>query len=189
MIKGNNTKIARDLVAIAISIALAIALWQSAIINDLLSQLSQGRLISAFIAGFFFTSAFTTAPAFVLLVKIAQFNSIFLVAIIGAAGAVLGDSLIFYFVRDRLTKDFLNLTKKRRGWLARFRHLLKSKIIRFSLAIMAGFIIALPLLPDETALALMGLSRISTRFFIIITFAFNFLAILGISAAVKYLAV
>ncbi|MFH1759011.1 MAG: hypothetical protein ABH822_00415 [Patescibacteria group bacterium] len=184
MLKGNNYRLNRDLALIGVSAIFAVFIWQNNYIDQFIASLSQGRLVSAFIAGFFFTSAFTTPPAIAFLVKLAQFNSIFLISLIGAAGAVLGDSIIFYFVRDRLFDDILCGIKKSRK--ERIMHLFKSKIIRFSMALTGGLLVALPLFPDEIALAIIGMSKATTRVFIMVTFLFNFLAIFLLSLAGEY---
>ncbi len=183
MLKANNKAFKRDLLLISISVFIAVIIWRSSIVDLMIGQLDHGRLLSAFIAGFFFTSAFTTAPALIFLIKIAQLNSIFLVSVLGASGAVIGDAIIFYFVRERLLKDFMQSLKKKKR--ERIRRFIKSKIIRFSLAIAGGILIALPLFPDETALAILGASKITTRAFIIITFSFNFAAIYLLSLLAK----
>jgi uncharacterized membrane protein YdjX (TVP38/TMEM64 family) len=159
-------------------------MWDSPLLSGFFESLEQGRYIGAFIAGIFFTSIFTTAPAIMILVKISEFNSIPLVAIMGAAGAVIGDSIIFYFFRDRLFNDIAQVVKLPR--LKRIRHLTRSKMIRLSAAMVGGLMMAIPLFPDETAMAIMGFSKISTRLFILIAFSFNFLSIILLAFGAKY---
>ena len=185
MIKGDNLKFKRDLFFIFISVVVSIFIYQSQIIDSFLAGLPQQGLITAFIGGFFFTSAFTTGPALIFLIKLTQFHNIYIVSMLGASGAVVGDTIIFYFVRDRLLNDLAILIKKNK--YNRFKHFLKSKIIRFSLAMVGGLLISLPLFPDETALALIGISKVSTKVFIIISFAFNLLAIYAFSLGSLYL--
>ena len=125
--------------------------------------------VGSFLSGVFFTSIFTAAPATVMLYEIAQGWSALPVALIGALGAVVGDLLIFRFIRDRLTSG-LN-----RKWI-KILHLSKA---RFLAAILGGIVIASPL-PDELGLALMGLSNVRQRWIIPMSFVFNFLGILAI---------
>ena len=186
MIKGNNLKLKRDLVILAISLALSVALWKTDLIDSFLAQ-SENHLLNAFLAGFFFSSAFTTMPAVALLTKISQFASPSTIAILGATGALISDSIIFYFIKDKLLKDFKNTLNKPR--LTRITHFFKSKIIRFSVAITGGILIALPLPTDETAFALMGISKIKMPTFIVVAFTFNFIAIYLMASGARYFAV
>ena len=125
------------------------------------------------------------APATVALIKIAQFNSLWLVALLGAIGAVIGDLVIFYFLRDHLTEDFLELLKHGTSG-KRIRHIFRSKIMRFSLAIIGALVIASPL-PDELGLALLGISKIKSSLFIPISFLMNFLGIILINVVARLL--
>lgn len=177
MLKGNNTQITRDVVLIVISLIGAYFIWENDSINILLENYArEGHLLSAFIAGLFFTSAFTTAPAVAFIIKIAQYNNIFFVALLGATGALIGDTIIFYLVRDRLLKDMAVLAQKKK--IQKYKHLLKSKIIRYSLVFIAGVMIALPLFPDEPALAILGASHTSKKILTFVVFTSNFFAIL-----------
>lgn len=179
MLKGNNKKIKRDLFLIAASVGITAHAWSNGYIEDFLNILPLSHFLSALIAGIFFTSAFTTIPAIALLVKMAQLTSTPTVAFFGAIGAVLGDGVIFYFFRDSLVKDIANIIKKRK--LARIQHILKSKIIRFSVIISSGVLIALPLPTDEAAFFILSLTKTKTPAFLIIAFTFNFLAIYTLS--------
>lgn len=184
MLKGNNDKLKQDLSILTVSLFFAALLWQNNTIDGFLAGLGETSLFSAFMAGLFFSSAFTTMPAVVLLAKIAQFNPPLTIALLGTAGAVIGDSVIFYFIRDRLVNDFLETIKKPR--LKRIEHFLKSKMIRFSLGLIGGILIALPLPTDETAFTIMGISRIKTYTFLLIVFSFNFAAIYLMAKAGAY---
>jgi len=63
------------------------------------------RVIGAFVGGLFFTSVFTTAPAIIFLGEIGQVEPILVVALIGAAGAVCGDILLFHLFKNHVAKD------------------------------------------------------------------------------------
>lgn len=184
MLKGSNHNLKDDLLIVAASTFLGVLLWHAKTLDNWLSIMGESRLLGAFLGGFFYTLAFTTIPAAIFLAKISQFNSPFLVAFLGASGALIVDTLIFYFVRDQLIADFMTTLKKRR--LQRLQHLLKSKIVKISAGITGGLLIAAPLPTDETAMALLGFSQIKTYTFLLIAFSFNFTAIYLIAAAVNY---
>lgn len=184
MLKGNNHRLKEDFSFLIIGLFIAVLLWHNNVIDSVLASLSEARLLSAFIAGLFFTSGFTTLPAVAFMAKVAQITPPITVALLGALGAVIGDAAIFYFVRERLAEDFMETLKKPR--IKRINHLLKSKIIRFSLGIVSGVLIALPLPTDETAFTIMGLSRTKTYMFLIIAFTANFLAIYIMASLAHY---
>ena len=167
--RRQNSDPFHNLGSIALSILLAIFVAKTGIVKSILLANGETEIIGSFLSGVFFTSIFTAAPATVMLYEIAQGWSALPVALIGALGAVVGDLLIFRFIRDRLASG-LN-----RKWI-KILHLSKA---RFLAAILGGVVIASPL-PDELGLALMGLSNVRQRWIIPMSFVFNFLGILAI---------
>ena len=127
----------------------------------------------------FFVSVFTIAPASVALVEIAQANSLLLVAFFGGLGALVGDLIIFRFIKDRLSEDFVFLIKKARQ--ERFLHIFRLRFFKFFTPFVGALIVASPL-PDEVGLAMMGFSKIHLSFFIPVSFILNFLGILFLSS-------
>jgi hypothetical protein len=177
--KPNNHNLIRDLAIVFLSVVVAYYLWQSNLMGQLIADLPNIKLLGAFIAGFFFTSIFTIAPATAALVEIIKLDGLLPVALAGAMGAVLGDYIIFKFVRDHLTEDFLALLKKE-SRRAKIRHIFQSKLMRFSLTIVGGLLIAAPFPPDEVGLSVLGLAKTKTNVFLPISFFFNFIGILFI---------
>lgn len=168
---------------VALSVLIAVIFATTDILTKILASAQELKFLGSFIAGAFFTSVFTVAPAAVALGKIAQANSLFQVAIFGAAGAVVGDSIIFRFVRDRLSEHLAELTKHRGAW-KKIGMLFKLKSFRWLAFFVGGLIIASPL-PDEIGVSLMGFSKMKTLWFIPISFLFNFAGILLIAIAAK----
>lgn len=176
----------KDFGVIAISLLLAIALEKTGLVEHLLTATPKLRLIGSFFAGVFFTSIFTTAPAIVALGLIAQAGSPLATAAIGALGSVVGDMLIFWVVRDKLSEHIMEHLKASEGW-ARFMILIRTRSFRLASFFIGGLIIASPF-PDELGISLMGLSKMKASWFIPLSYAFNFLGILLIGAAAKALA-
>lgn len=175
--------LAQDLAIIVLSVLVAIIIAKARIISDILGAATSLRLIGSFVAGTFFTSAFTVAPATVALGEIARTNSIFLTALLGALGAVFGDLIIFLFVKDRFAEDIMQLLKKRGVW-QRSKALFKSKILRLTTVLMGFVIIASPL-PDEIGIGMLGFLKINSYLFAILSFICNFIGILLIGFAAK----
>ena len=172
----------QDLAIIALSVMVAALLYRSGIIHDIVVSSSELKLFGSFIAGFFFTSVFTVSVAAVAFAEILETNSIVWVALFGAMGAVLGDLIIFRFVKNNLADDLQDLiTKQQKDRLA---HIFHTRIFRFLTPFLGGLIIASPL-PDEIGITMMGLSKINTSWFIPVSFVFNFLGIVAIGIVVK----
>ena len=183
--QGNSTLLAQDVALIFLSVLVAILLVRMDIIAGLIHSTRELEWIGSFVAGLFFTSVFTTAPAIAALGEIAQANHILPTAFFGAIGAVIGDLVIFRFVRDRFSEHLLALLK-RKGGRRRTRHLLKLPWLRGLLFLLGGLIIASPF-PDELGISLLGFSQIRLSRFIPLSFACNFLGICLIGFVAKAL--
>ena len=176
----------RDLSIVGLSIIIAIILARTDIIIGLLTQTQELEFLGAFVAGIFFTSVFTTAPAIVTLGAIAQVYSPFLTAIAGGLGAVVGDLIIFHFVRERLADHLTDLLKTQGGG-KRLLRLFKKRASQWITFLVGGLIIASPL-PDELGVTLLGFSKLKVEGFILISFIFNAFGIFLIGLAARALA-
>ncbi len=174
-----------DLGVIAFSIVVAVFLIKTGIIETVLNQTQGVWFLGSFIAGAFFTSMFTVAPATVALGVIAQASpSLFIFAILGGLGALCGDLIIFRFVRDRLATDImqmLNLSKR-----GRIRSFMRLKLFTWLTFSIGALVIASPL-PDELGLAMMGVSKTKTSLFVPVSFVFNSIGIFVIGFIAKNL--
>ncbi|HBT81830.1 TPA: hypothetical protein DEB04_03905 [Candidatus Giovannonibacteria bacterium] len=179
----NKNGLIQDVVIIAASVAVAIILARTDILTNVLTSSQKLELAGSFIAGLFFTSIFTVAPAAVTLGEIAQANSVILTALFGALGAVAGDLIIFKFMRDRFSRHLMKLIKTGNHG-KRLMVLFKLRSFRWLTFFAGGFIIASPL-PDELGIALLGFSKLKTSLFVPLSFTFNFLGIclIGIAAS------
>ena len=133
---------------------------------------------------FFFVSVFTAAPATVALGEIAQSNSVVVVAILGGLGALIGDLVIFRFMKDKVSQDFsylINISKTER-----FLSIFKLSLFRWIIPFIGALIIASPL-PDEIGVAMLGLSKINNSLFILLSFVLNSAGILIIGLIAKTL--
>ena len=181
--RKNN--VTRDFGIIVLSIFVAILLIQTGATEEVLKRTQRMWFLNSFIAGMFFTSIFTTAPAVVALGEIAQSSpSLFLSVIFGGLGALCGDLIIFRFMRDRLGEDIMRVVKHSGN--GRLRHIIRLKFFKWLTFFLGALVIASPL-PDELGLAMMGFSKTKTSLFIPVSFVFNSLGILVISLVAKNL--
>lgn len=161
----------RDLGIIVLSILVAVVLVKTDVLLQLFMSTQEFSFLNSFIAGFFFTSVFTTAPAIAALAEISLINPVIATALFGGLGAMFGDFIIFMFIRDRLSTHIFDVLRTKRG-AGRLKSLLKLRYFRWLTFILGGLIIASPL-PDELGLGLLGLSRMRTPLFLALSFVFN----------------
>ncbi len=167
-----------DIAIIALSILIAVLMVKTEVLGSLLASSREFGHIGSFIAGMFFTSIFTTAPAIAALGEISFRMGALETAAWAALGAVIGDMVIFRFVRVRMADHLVELLGHRKG-VRRFSKLLKFRFFRYGTFLLGGLIIASPL-PDELGISLLGLSRMREAYFIPLSFLFNFVGILTI---------
>ncbi len=183
--KHSHSFIGHDILIIIASILLSILLVKSGALVKLLSLTQDLELFGSFIAGMFFTSVFTTAPAIVTLGEIAKVQPLLMTAAVGAAGAVLGDLIIFRFIRDRLSDHLAEIMQHQKP-SKRIKALFKLKVFRWITFLLGGFILASPF-PDEIAVSIFGFLHIQTRWFIPISYTFNFIGIIIIGMVARAL--
>jgi hypothetical protein len=170
-------KILIDLLVITASIYLAIYLSHSGSLNYLFDLLGDNIVLVSLLAGMFFTSFFTTPIAIAVFITLASQGNLLLIAALGGLGAVVGDSLLFFFVRERVAKDASAVMTGPR-W-KRVLRILKKRRFRRILPIIGAIIIASPF-PDEIGLALIGVSTLTRKQFLLLSFTMNSLGILVI---------
>lgn len=152
------------------SVAVAVYIVHSNIVHTVLAAVGADIVPASFLAGMFFTSVVTTAPAIAVLGELSLEGNLFVVAVFGGLGAVIGDYIIFAFVRDRVSADITHLMTHKT--LGRYHALLRRRTFKRILPFIGGLIIASPL-PDELGLALLGMSHMRTSRFALISFCFN----------------
>ena len=124
----------QDITLLIISVCFAVFIVRTGIAHEFILSLGSLRWLGVFLAGAFFTSMFTTAPSIVLLSELAQTTSLPALAILGGIGAVLGDYLIFYFVRDRILMilNIYCLFQNKTDFLLFTKQIFSSFLFRFS---------------------------------------------------------
>lgn len=175
----------QDLMILALSVGVAVAIVYFHLVPQLLAYLGDGVALASFVAGIFFTSVATTAPAIAVLGELSLQGNPLVVALFGGLGAVVGDYIIFVFVRDRVSDDVAYLLA--RTGTPRFFKIFHRRTFRWVLPLIGGLIIASPF-PDELGLALLGVAKLPTSRFLMISFAFNTVGIVLIGLAARSLA-
>src|SRR3990167_669760 len=136
----------------------------------IIRQIGSYGYFGSFLSGMFFVSIFTVAPASIVIFDLAKTLNPIIVAITAGLGAVLGDYLIFRFLRDRVFEEIAPVFEKASGSF--FKKLFLSPFFIWLIPILGAFIIASPL-PDEVGIGMLGLSKVKNWHFILITFLLN----------------
>jgi uncharacterized membrane protein YdjX (TVP38/TMEM64 family) len=124
-----------------------------------------------FLAGVFFTYGFTAAPATAILLILSNEQNIFFGSFIAGFGALVGDLIIFKFIRYSFADEIRKLSQEKA--INHLNNKIPTLLKKYFVPILAGFIIASPL-PDEIGVSLLAASRsIPTKFFSILSYVLN----------------
>jgi len=173
----------QNLTFLAISIVVAIFILRYEPFHHFLLTLGDFGYLGAFIAGILFVSTFTMATGAIILLVLAERLSPIEIGIIAGLGAVFGDLVIFRFVKDSLARDVESIYNHIDGE-HHIRRVFHSKYFRWSIPVIGAIIIASPL-PDEIGVSLMGISKMKTYKFLIVSFILNAIGIFLIVSASK----
>lgn len=168
---------------LAVSIGAAILLSRLGVFERLLELSGGFQLIGIFIAGFFYTSALTIAPATVALAELSVGSSPLLVALVGAVAATIADLILMTIVKREEGDVEEVLRHYHLSRVRRFSHL---PLVRLGMGIVGFLAIASPL-PDELGLALMGASGVRPTIFAGLSYLANFVGIFVLSSVVHSL--
>src|SRR3990167_6418240 len=150
--------------------------------QQIINSISKLGYIGSFFAGIFFVSTFTVAPASVVLFKLAQIYNPFIIALTAGFGAVIGDYLIFRFLKDNVFREIKPVFMKLGG--SNLSRLISTPYFAWLAPVIGALIIASPF-PDEIGVGLMGISKLKNWQFLIISFLLNSLGILLIITIAK----
>jgi|SRR3989339_1033484 len=151
-------------------------------IQNIIKAIGEFGYLGAFITGIFFVSIFTAVPATAILFNLADILNPWEVAAFAGAGAVLGDYLIFRFLRDKVFDELHKIFNKMGGSI--LKKLFYTPYFTWLLPLLGAFIIASPL-PDEAGISLLGLSKIKNWQFIVLSFLLNAVGIFIVIIAAR----
>ena len=147
-----------------------------------IQSISKLGYIGSFVAGFFFVSTFTVAPSGVVLFTLAQAYNSLMIALTAGIGAVIGDYLIFRFLKDDVFEETAPVFMKLGG--SNLSRLMSTPYFAWLAPVLGALIIASPF-PDEIGVGLMGISKLKNWQFLAISFLLNSLGILLIITIAK----
>lgn len=155
---------------------------ESPIVKNTIAFIGNFGYLGAFITGILFVSIFTVAPAAVVLFFLADTLNPLWVAAFAGVGAVIGDYLIFRFLRDKVFDELKPVFLQKGGNI--LVKLFKTPYFAWLLPLIGAFIIASPF-PDEVGIGLLGASKLNNWQFILLSFLLNSVGIFLIIIAAK----
>lgn len=178
---GNYAWKYKNILVVLLGIVFALVLSQIEAFHVFLLHLGGFGYIGAFFAGVLFVSTITVATGTLILLVLAGQLHPLEIGLIAGLGAVVGDLVIFRFVKNGLLEEIEDVYNQ----LDRKQHIKKlfhSKYFSWMLPILGAIIIASPL-PDELGVSLIGISKMGTARFVVISFLLNSLGIFLIVTA------
>ncbi len=176
------------LLLLLLTFVIAYVLFSQRDYGPLHSVLVSAGYFGTFLAGCFYAYGFTAAPATAVLLSLGGEQNLFLAATVGGLGALIGDLVIFFFIRYTFKDEIRQLFRTK---VARFiekeERIVFGHLKKYAAMSFAGFIIASPL-PTEVGVTLLASSRhLSIKKFALIAYCLHFLGILAILAVGKAL--
>lgn len=165
----------KNLAFLLVSFVAAFSLSRYEPFHTFLLNLGSLGYLGAFVAGVLFVSTFTFATGAVILLALAERLSPIEIGIIAGLGAVSGDFVIFRFIKDNLTEEVKNIYDRIDGD-HHIKRVLHTKYFSWTLPVIGAIIIAAPF-PDEIGVSLMGISKMKTYQFLLISFILNAIGI------------
>lgn len=169
-----------NITLLVISLLVTMYILQSGWLDDIVRSFGNLGYFGVLIAGLFFVSTFTFAPAAAILFTFAQELPVIPVALLGAAGAMIGDYLAFNFIREKLLAEINPFLKMLR--IYKPIDIFHTKYFAWMAPAVGAIVVASPL-PDEFGLTLLGLSKMPKKRFLALMFGLNFIGILIIALA------
>jgi hypothetical protein len=169
-----------------LSIALAIVLHLTGVFEILFSDLGSFGYVGAFIAGLLFPITFTAPIATAALFYIGGNYDILSSALLATFGALVGDLVIFTFIKDRTLSEIHEIRKQYRIEHRNHDHhrrhkalvdLFQSKPFHAIALFLGGLLIISPF-PDELGVAILASYKVGIKKFIPLSFILNGLGIL-----------
>ena len=151
-------------------------------VHGVIDYVGELGAFGAIVTGMFFVSSFTIAPSAIVLFHLAQTFNPFALALYAGIGSTIGDFLIFRFFKDGVVEELNPLFRRMGG--SRLAKILKKRAFKWVTPILGALLIVSPF-PDEIGIGLMGISRIKTWQFVVLSFFLDVLGILIIALAAR----
>lgn len=147
--------------------------------NEVVPILGSFGIISALVGGMLYSSTFTVATGALIIFSLSKIVSPFEMVFFGMVGAVICDLIIFKLTKNTLSLEvegmFEKVGNKHRFW----KKLIHTKYFGWGLPLFGAILIASPL-PDELAVSIIGISKMKTGQFILLSSLSNIMCMTSI---------
>lgn len=169
---------------LALSLVVFFYFADTAFVKNVIAGIGDLGYLGAFLTGIFFVSTFTVAPASVVLFYLAKELAPLEVALLAGLGGVVGDYVIFRFLKDRVFEELRPVFMRLGG--VRLSQLITTPFFAWFAPVFGAIIMASPL-PDEIGVGLLGISKLKTWQFLTLSLVLNSLGILIIISLARTL--
>lgn len=152
------------------SILIAFFLSKNDAFHTTVVGLSSLGFVGPFLAGMLFVSTFTVALGTVMLLFLAEQLSPLEIGFVAALGSTLTDFFVFRFVKDDVLEEIIPMYEGLGG--SHLTRLFHTKYFSWMLPVIGALIIASPL-PDEIGVTLLGITKMKTHEFLMLSFLLN----------------
>ncbi len=182
----------KNLILLFLGLAGGVFLYYYKPFHDFLTNLGGYGYISAFIAGLLYDSTVTVVTGVGMLLILGEVLPRWQVALIGGVGAVIGDFIVYKFVKNNVMEELAPVFETVEDGIGRKRiraieHLLHTKYFHWTLPLIGAILIGSPF-PNELAWGIMGITKMKNYQVILLSFVVNFTGItllLSASTALK----
>ena len=165
-------------ILLALTFIAAYALFSARDFSLLRETLAYLGYAGSFLCGVAYAYGFTAGPSTAMLLMISKQQNIVLAALIGGAGALIGDMIIFRFVRHSFHDEVERLSCS--ATIRRVNGRMPLPLKKHLFPVLALFVIASPL-PDEIGvLMLAALTKIRVNTFLVVSYVLNTLGIFAV---------
>lgn len=148
---------------------------ESHIVQNFISTIGNWGYLGALIVGMLFVSTFTVVPAMFVLYILADKLNPYEVAAFAGLGSLIGDYLIFRFLRNKVFEELKPIFLKLGG--SYITRMFRTPYFAWLVPLIGAAIIAYPPLPDEVGIGLLGVSKLKNWQFMLLSFTLNAIGI------------
>lgn len=164
------------LALLVLTFILAYSLFSLGFLDTILSALISLGYLGTFMVGFLYAYSFTAGPATIILIMIAKKENLFFAGLTAGLGALIGDIIIFLFIRHSFSDEVDRLSRER--FFQSVRKYSSGILRKYVLPVLASLIIASPL-PTEIGVTLLAsMKSMSTKRFTFIAYLLHTIGIL-----------
>lgn len=174
-----------NLTLFSLILVLTYFLYHSGFFDRLASGLDSLGYFGVLLVGMFFVSTFTVAPATAILFLMLRRYSVAEIAFVGGIGSVIGDYIIFRFIKDDLADELKDIFRRVSGdYFLKFHWIVHTRYFGWLGPVIGALIIASPF-PDELGIGLLGIYKMSDRKFVLLSWVLDTIGIFLLLGAVN----